>query len=73
MPGLSHLQYEEEVVHCEEKVYSMRRAASAVGKQDVWCEKNLCIIRNAAIKLLGEKVCSTMRVASAVRGEGCAV
>ena len=36
MPGLSHLQYEEEAVHCDEKGYSIRRAASAVGKQDVW-------------------------------------
>ena len=73
MPGLLHLQYEEEVVYCEEKVYKIRRAASAVGKQDVWCEENLCIIRNVAIEVVGEKVCSTRRVASAVRGEDCAV
>ena len=59
MPGLLHLQYEEEVVHCEEKVHSIRRAVSVVGKQDVWFEENLCIIRNLAIEVLGEKVCST--------------
>ena len=64
--GLSHLQYEEEIVHCEEKGYSIRRAASAVGKQDVWCEENLCIIRNVAIEVVGEKVCSTRRVTSAI-------
>ena len=57
VPGGSHLQYEEKVVQCgechihctrrklwkcEERVYSIRRATSAVGGQGVWCEEKAC-------------------------------
>ena len=33
--GGSDLQYNKKAVHCEEKVYSIRKATSAVGRQGV--------------------------------------
>ena len=33
--GGSHLQYNKKAVQCEEKVYSIRKATSAVGRQGV--------------------------------------
>ena len=54
-------------------MYSIRKAIFVVGRQGVWCEEKLCVIRNVAISVRGEKVCSTRSVASALRAEGCAV
>ena len=51
-------------------MYSMRRVTSAVGKQGVWCEEKVRIIRNVTHVVPVEKVFSTRRVASAVQGEG---
>ena len=42
MWGVSHLLYKEKVVKCEERVYSIRKATSAVGGQGVWCEEKAC-------------------------------
>ena len=45
VPGGSHWQYEEKVVQCDERVYSIRRVTSAEGGQGMWCEKKVCIIK----------------------------
>ena len=45
VPGGSYLQCEEKDVQCEERVYSIRRASSAVGGQDVWSEEKIRIIK----------------------------
>ena len=39
--GGSHLKYEKKVSQCEERTYSIRRFASAVGGQGWWCEESL--------------------------------
>ena len=54
-------------------MHSIRRATFPVGRQSVWCERNVCRIRNVTFTVLEEKVCSTRRVASPVWGEDCAV
>ena len=43
MWGVSHLLHKEKVMKCEERVYSIRRATSAVGGQGVWCEEKPAI------------------------------
>ena len=73
VPGESYLQYEETVMQCEERVYRTRTATSDVGGQGVWCEEKLYSIKNVTPAVLGEKVCSTRKVASSLRGEGCAM
>ena len=65
VPAGSHLQYGENFVQCEERVYSVRTAAYAVG-QGVWCEEKICCIRNVTSEVRVEKVCSTRKVASAI-------
>ena len=58
---------------CSVRTKFIGRATSAVGRQCVWCEQNVCSIRNVTASVRGEKVCSTRRVESAVRGEGSEV
>ena len=53
-------------MQCEERVYSIRRATSAVGRQGVQFVEKVCSIRNVTCAIRGEKVCSTKRVASTV-------
>ena len=60
-------------MQCEERVYSIRRATSAVVEQGVWCQEKVCSIRNFIPEVRQKKMCSTRMVASAVQGEGCAV
>ena len=55
---MSHLEYEERLVQCKEKVYSTRIATSAVGGQSVWCEEKICVMRNVTSAVQAEKVCS---------------
>ena len=43
----SHLQYKQKVVQCEERVYSIRTATSAVGGEGVLCEEKVCSISMA--------------------------
>ena len=50
-------------MQCEERVYSIRRASSAVEGQNVWSEEKVRIIKNVTLAVRGEKVCSTRRVA----------
>ena len=64
VPGESHLQYEEKVMQYEERVYSTRIATSDVGEQCAWCEEKLYSIKNVTPAVLGEKMCSTRKVAS---------
>ena len=73
VPGESYLQYEEKVIQYEERVYSTRIATSDVGGQGVWCEEKLYSMKNVIPAVLGEKVCSTRKVATTLRGEGCAM
>ena len=73
VPGESHLQYKEKVMQYEERVYSTKIATSDVGGQGVWCEEKLYSIKTVTPAVLGEKVCSTRKVASILRGEGCAM
>ena len=47
-PGGSHLQYKKKVVQCEERVYSIRRATSAVGRQGVQFVEKVYSIRNVS-------------------------
>ena len=54
-------------------MYSTRIATSDVGGQGVWCEEKLYSIKNVTPAVLGDKVCSTRKVASTLRGEGCAM
>ena len=57
-------------MQCEERVYSIRWVTAAAGRQGVWSEEKVFIIRNATLVLPIESVFSTRRVASAVREEG---
>ena len=57
-------------MQCEERVYSIRWVSAAAGRQGVWCQKKVFIIRNATVVAPIESVFSTRRVASAERGEG---
>ena len=54
-------------------MYSTRIATSDVGRQGVWCEEKLYSIKNVTPAVLGEKVCSTRKVASTLRRDGCAM
>ena len=63
--GESHLLYRRKVVQCEERVYSIRKATSAIEGQGACSEQKLCSIRNFTSEVRGEKVCSTRRVACA--------
>ena len=47
-------------------MYSIRRVASAVGGQGVWCEEKICSIRNVTSEVRVEKVCNTRKVASVI-------
>ena len=47
-------------------MYSIRRVASAVGRQGVWCEEKICSIRDVTSEIRVEKVYSTRKVASAI-------
>ena len=73
VPGRLHLQYNQKVVQCEERMCSIRRATSAIGEESVWCEQKVCSIGNVTSEVRVEKVCSTWRVTLAVQEEGCAV
>ena len=73
VPGGLHLQYNQKVVQCEETMCNIRRATSAMGEENVWCEQKVCSIMNVTTAVRAKKVCSTWRVTLAVRGEGCAV
>ena len=64
--GGSPLQYHQKVVYCEVKTYSIRRVASAVGGQGVWCEERICSIINVTSEVRVEKVHSTRKVASEI-------
>ena len=66
VPAGSHLQYGENFVQCEERVYSVRTAAYAVGGEGIWFEEKVGSIRNVTSAVQEEKVCSTKTVASAV-------
>ena len=66
VPAGSHLQYGENFVRCEERMYSVRTATYAVGGQGVWFEEKVGSIRNLTSAVQEEKVCSTKIVASAV-------
>ena len=50
--GGLHLQYEEKVVQCKERVYSIRR-------QSVQFVETVCSIRNATSAVREDEVCST--------------
>ena len=54
-------------------MYNIRRATSGAGGEDVWCEEKVSSIKNVTSPVRGEKVCSTRRIASVVREEGCAM
>ena len=73
VPRGLHLQYNQKVVQCEERMCSIRRATSAMGEESAWCEQKVCSIRNVTSAVRVEKVCSTLRVTLAVQEEGCAV
>ena len=45
VPGGENLQCKEKVVPCVERVYTIRRATSAVGGLSVWCEEKVSIMR----------------------------
>ena len=61
------MQKVEKVVWCVERVHSIGRATSAVVGQGVcvWCEENVCSIRNVRLVVREKEMCSTRRVASA--------
>ena len=49
-----------------------QKATFSAGRQGVLFEEKICSISNVKSAVQMEKVCSTRRVASEVRGEGCA-
>ena len=53
-------------MQCEERVYSIRWVTAAAGRQGMWSEEKVFIIRNATLVVPIESVFSTRRVASAV-------
>ena len=75
-PGVSHLQYKQSVVQCEEKVYSIRIVTSAVGGQGVWCEEkacnkriHICSMRREAVQYHDSRICSMKREGCTMLGE----
>ena len=66
VPAEWYLQYGENFVQCEERVYSVRTATYAVGGEGVWFDEKVGSIRNVTSAIQEEKVCSTEIVASAV-------
>ena len=66
VPAGSHLQYGENFVQCEERVYSVRMATYAIGGEGVWFEEKVGSIRNVTSAIQEKKVCSAKIVASAV-------
>ena len=57
-------------MQCDERVYSMKRATSAVRGECIWLNRNIsgniCSIWKVTSAVGGEKVCSTRIVESAV-------
>ena len=53
-------------MQCEERVYSIKWVTAAAGRQGVWSEEKVFIIRNATLVVPIVSVSSTEWVASAV-------
>ena len=66
-------------MQCEERVYSIRRASSAVGGQNVWSEEKVHIIKNVTLAVrvqyqesricsMRKRLCSVRRVCTESKG-----